>query len=195
MILHYSDSTILRGFRENNEKCIKYVCTNFLPPVRAYVERNSGNAQDVEDIIQDTLVVLYLQCKNPEFRLTASLKTYFYAIGRNLWLQRLERKHQLSYCSGFAVMEEAGAYSTANSEVNEIDLERMRLFHEHLNSLPRECRMVLNMFSEKWKMAEIAGMMGYKDEECAKSRKYACKNMLVKRIKNDPRFKNLIEYD
>lgn len=195
MILHYSDSAILAGIREKNEKCIKYICREFFPIVKTYVEHNSGTLADVEDVIQDTLIVLFMQCSNPEFKLTCKFQTYFFAIGRNIWLQRLERKRQMLYISDYSVMEQAGEYETGQTEFREVDFEKMRLFREHFNTLPSECKMILTFFTQKKKMSEIAGMMGYKDEDTAKSRKYACKNMLVQRIKNDPRFKHLIDYE
>lgn len=195
MRLHYSDSELLRGIREKNEKCIKYICKDFIPVVRAYVQRNSGNPQDVEDIIQDALIILYLQCNNPAFILTSKMKTYFFGIGKNLWLQRLERNHQLKFYADFEVMERAGDYEHGDPEFSEVQLARTRLYLEHMSTLPKECKMILALYSEKKSMAEIAGILGYKDEDSAKSRKYACKTMLVKRITNDPRFKKLMDYD
>jgi RNA polymerase sigma factor (sigma-70 family) len=195
MILHYSDSAIICGIREKNEKCIKYVMREYLPLVRSFVERNSGTQKDVEDIFQDSLIVLYCRCQEKEFTLSSSLKTYFFAIGKNLWLQRLERKNQLLFYADFEVNEEAAEYGTDNPDLKEFNLARMKLFRQHLESLPIECRMILTLFTQEKTMAEIAGAMGYSNEDTAKSRKYACKNMLVKRIKNDPRFKQFIGYE
>jgi hypothetical protein len=45
---------------------------------------------------------------------------------------------------------------------------------------------------EKTPLKTIAGMMGFKNENYAKARKYMCKNMLRKRILNDPSCKILL---
>ncbi len=195
MILHYSDSAILSGIREKNEKYIKYVMREYTPLIRSFVERNSGIQKDVEDIFQDSLIVLYCRCQEEGFTLSSKLKTYFFAIGKNLWLQRLERKNQLLYYADFEVNDEAAEYGTDNADLKEFNLARMTLFREHLASLPKECRIILTLFTEKKSMSEIACAMSYSNEATAKSRKYACKNLLIKRIKNDPRFKQFISYD
>ena len=44
-------------------------------------------------------------------------------------------------------------------------------------------------------LRQIAEELGLKNEEYAKARKYSCKNMLRKRIKNDPACKPYLNYD
>lgn len=195
MIPHYTDSAILAGIRDKDEKCIDFIWNNVFPQIKRYVEGNSGTIDDVDDVIQDSMIVLLIQAEDINFKLTCKFQTYFFAIAKKIWLQKLERQHQLLYVSDYHVMESAGDYDVAHENIKEVDVARLRLFREHFNALPRECKMILTFFSHKKKMSDIAGMMGYKDQDTAKSRKYACKNMLVQRIKKDPRYKNLIDYE
>jgi hypothetical protein len=43
---------------------------------------------------------------------------------------------------------------------------------------------------EKVPLKDIASIMGYTSGKYAKKRKYQCKEILIKRIKNDPIYKN-----
>jgi RNA polymerase sigma factor (sigma-70 family) len=194
MVPYYSDKAILEGLREQKKGCIEYLYREFFPVVRSIVVRNSGNQQDVEDVFQDALVILYKRCKNNDFMLNSSLKTYFYAVGKNIWLQRLERKYQLRYQADFEVNESEIRYESEDFGLREDNLERMRLYREHFYALGPDCQKLLKLFFSKKSMRDIAMILGYKDEKYAKFRKYLCKNMLANRIKDDPRCREYFDY-
>jgi len=195
MVLHYSDETIINGLRQKETACIKVLYKEFFPIVRSIVERNSGNHQDAEDVFQDGLIVLYKRVNSPSFTLYCSLKTYFYAICKNIWLQRLERKYRLLYQADFEVHEDKGEYSVEAHQLKEQNLEKMRLYQHHFLTLPQDCQSLLTLFFRKIPLKEIAKILGLKDEVYAKTRKYLCKNMLRRRILNDPNCQQFLEYD
>jgi RNA polymerase sigma factor (sigma-70 family) len=142
----------------------------------------------MEDLFQDTLVALYIKCSAEPFRLACSLKTYFVAISRNLWLQRLESKYRLLYQAEYEVNESRENYFTGASEQEEEEVELDRLFYKNLLLLPNDCRRLLQLYCLKIPYKEIARMMKYKDEVYVKTRKYSCKKLLRRRIMNDPEF-------
>jgi RNA polymerase sigma factor (sigma-70 family) len=195
MIIHYSDESLIHGLRQKKTGSIKYLYKEFFPVIRSIVERNSGNHQDAEDVFHDGLIVLYLRIQNQTFTLSSSLKTYFYAICRNIWLQRLDRKYRLLYQSDFEVREDYEGYATEEYYIREEQLEKIRLYNRHFLNLPRDCQTLLILFFRKVPLKEIAGMLGFKDENYAKTRKYLCKNMLRKKILNDPECQQFIIYE
>jgi len=195
MVIHYSDEALVNGLRQNRDSCIKYVYREFFPVIRSIVERNSGNHQDAEDILQDGLMVLIKRIQNPTFTLSCRLKTYFYAICKNIWLQRLDRKYRLLYQADFEVHENSEAYSNDEMMPDEEDLEKIRLYQQHFFTLPEECQTLLKLFFRKVPLKEIAVILRLKDENYAKTRKYMCKNMLRKKILNDPACQQFINYE
>jgi RNA polymerase sigma factor (sigma-70 family) len=195
MIRHYSDEELIDGLRARKKACIDYLYQEFFPPIRHYLLRNSGNEQDVEDLFQDTLVVLYKQCQQDGLIRGCSLKTYFMAISRNLWLQRLERKYRLLYQADFEVHESRHSYSPEDQDVSEENLELQRIFYKNLMELPGDCRRLLQLYCLKIPYREIARLMNYKDEIYVKTRKYSCKKMLRRRIMNDPECQKLLCYE
>jgi DNA-directed RNA polymerase specialized sigma24 family protein len=117
------------------------------------------------------------------------------AISKNLWLQRLDRKYRLLYQSDCAVYESQGAYAMEDQALQEENLEQQRIFYKHLMLLPPDCRHLLQLYCLKIPYKEIARMLKFKDEVYVKTRKYTCKNLLRKKIMNDPDYKLLLAYD
>lgn len=186
----YSDERLLKGIREQNNDCIAYLYKTFFPVVKSIVVKNSGNYEDAEDVFQDGMVILYKKISTGTLSLNCSLKTFFYSICRNLWMQRLDRKWRLLY-QDVLLNEPSVDYENNEEDTNEEKIERMRLYRKHFNTLSKQCQELLNYFAAKTPFRKIALILGLKDEEYAKIRKYMCKNMLRKRIMNDPANKGL----
>lgn len=192
---HYTDEELLEGLRLRNRSCIEYLYREFYPVIRHYLKQNSGNQQDVEDLFQDTMVVLFKRCMMEAFVLECSLKTYFVSVAKNLWLQRLERKYRLLYHADYEVNDLQGKYAPDEHELRDDMLEQQRLFYKNLMLLPPECRRLLQLYCLKIPYKEIARLMKYKDEVYVKTRKYSCKNLLRKRIMKDPECHQFINYE
>ena len=192
---HYTDEELIEGLRQRKRSCIDYLYQEFYPVIRHYLKQNSGNQQDVEDLFQDTIIVLYKRCIVQPFALECSLKTYFMSICKNIWLQRLERKYKMLYQADYEVQEEQGRYAIDDQEINDEDLELQRLFYKNLMLLPNECRRLLQLYCLKIPYKEIARLMQFKDEIYVKTRKYSCKKLLRKKIMNDPEYHQFLNYE
>ncbi len=195
MTLFYSDEMIIEGLRQKKSSCIMWIYEEFGPIVRHLVRLNSGTQQDMEDLLQDAIIVLYSRCLEESFRLECSLKTYFVAICKNLWLQRLERKFRLLYVADYVVNESSVDYSADDQKLREDNLELIRMLYKNLSMLPVDCQRLIRLFCLKVPFREIARLMKYKDDVYVKTRKYSCKNLLRKKILNDPDYYLFIEYE
>ena len=193
-MIKFSDESILQGLKEKRTDCILYLYQNFFPLTKSIVEKNSGNFEDAEDVFQDGIIVLFEKISSGPLILNCSLKTFFYSICRNIWMQRLDRKWRLLYQDEI-VTEAAQEYEAIPLEINEEKLEKTRLYQVHFLSLPSDCQKVLSMFISKMPLKKVAQVMKYKDENYAKTRKYLCKNLLRKKILNDPRYKMFLHYE
>lgn len=194
-MFQYSDEELIDGLRQRKRSCIDYLYEKYYPVVRYYLLNNSGNLQDGEDMFHDTLIVLYHRITVEPFILQCALKTYFMAICKNLWLQRLERKYKLLYQSDCLVKEDQAEYSNNDQDFQDEFLEQQRLFYKNLQQLPNECIRLLRLYCLKIPYKEIARMLKYKDEIYVKTRKYSCKKMLRKKIINDPECHELLKYN
>jgi RNA polymerase sigma factor (sigma-70 family) len=189
-----TDEALIRGLKEQNSGCFKYLYKEYFPLAKSIVERNSGSYEDAEDIFQDSIVVLYKRLTKENITLKCSVKTFFFGICKNLWMQRLDRKWRLLYSENMAE-EPTGSYEIIDKEFSEEILEKKRLFQKHFLTLPHRCQKILLLYLKNLPLRKIAEELGLKNEEYAKSRKYNCKNILRKRIMNDPQCKPYLTYE
>lgn len=187
--MHYIEESLLEGIRLNDSDTLEYVYKKFYPSVKNFIILNSGNDDDAKDIFQESVIVIFRRLKEESFTITCSFKTYIFSICKNLWLKELERRK----------VERTKINNTAEFETTDCDidepvttptLDRYKLYQTHFLSLSKDCQKVLRLFMDKVSLKEIANIMGYASEKYAKKRKYQCKEMLIKRIKNDPYYKN-----
>lgn len=181
-----SDKTILQELKLKKESAIHFMYREYFPSIVSMVRQNNGVYEDAEDLFQDGLMVLFDKISKGPLNLNCSLKTYFYSICRNIWLRRLERTRRMVYREEVEVNERTLIYSMRDDELKEDYLERLRYLHDHFLRLPKDCQTLLLMFFDKVPLKEIALKMGVSGVKYIKTRKYACKNMLRKKIMNDP---------
>ena len=193
-MVRYSDEGIIEGLRLRKDEIVKFVYKEFFPMTRHLIINNSGTDQDAEDIFQDALVIVYKRIINDEMSLNCSFKTFFYSVCRNIWLQRLgkwkERNQEfVDFESIISVPE------STIEEIHSIENKKHKLYQIHFLNLSLDCQKVLQLFLRKISLREIAGIMGYKTEKYAKTRKFNCKEELKLRILNDPNYINIYTDD
>ena len=88
-----SDSKIIEGVRLQDDSILNWLYDNYFSAVKNHVLQNSGSHDDVSDVFQDSIIVLYKQITEENLNLTTDLKGYFFGIARNVWSAQL-RKNQ-----------------------------------------------------------------------------------------------------
>lgn len=188
--MHYIEESLLEGIRLHDSDTLEYIYKKFYPAVRAFINNNSGNDDDARDVFQEAIVVLYRKVNDESFVLTSSFKTYVYAIVKHLWLKELESRKT----SGVKLQVE-GEFEVANETIERSMFDpksvRFRLYQRHFLTLSEDCQKVLKLFFAKQSYKEISQIMGFGSEKYAKKRKFQCKEILIKKIKNDPEFNNI----
>lgn len=165
----------------------------YFPMVRSIVSTRKGNLEDAEDIFHDGLMIIHKRLKNKGFILNSSLKTYLFSVCKNLWRRRLERKFRLLYAAD-TYLGDADSCDTPE-DLEEENAEKFRLYKKHFAELPEFCRELLTHYIRRTPLEDIARIMNYKDAEYVKARKYYCKNLLRKKILNDPECKQFMNYE
>lgn len=188
----YSDKEIIKGIKTGNGKVLKFVYKNHFPAIRNMIVNNSGTNDDAEDIFQDALVITYKNLVYREVVLSSTIKTYVYAICRNLWLQKItkagknrERNNEMKYETNIIAEEENNMQESGKYE----------LYRKHFRLLSEDCRKILTMFLKKIPLKDIAATMNHKSVDYTKTRKYLCKKALKKGIFNDPDCKKYISHE
>ncbi len=185
MFRRISDSTIIDGIRQQDDKILNWLYDNYLQTVRHYVLRNSGSEADVSDVFQESIITLYRQISENGLDLTSDLKGYFYGIARNIWSAQLRKRDKNTEIE-FDVADETDGEDSKNPILEKIVT---RAF-EKLNP---DARTILTLYSEGFSYSEIAIKMNLKNETYARRKKYLSKEALMALIKDDPEYKEFLE--
>jgi RNA polymerase sigma factor (sigma-70 family) len=187
-----NDEILIEGIKNQNDKVIAELYDQFFPSVRHYIYRNNGNTEDARDIFNDAVIVVFEKARDNTLKLNCSLKTYIYAICRNLWFKKLkaDKGEMINYEE---VEDTLLCASLAEEDLFNIDEARM-LYQKHLVRMSETCRRLLTYFLEGRSFREISAEMNFENENYARKRKYRCVKLLVKRIMSDPDYKK-ISYD
>ena len=179
----YSDGDIIDGIKRQDNKVLSYLYDAYFEMVRDHLKKNSGSDDDVYEVLQETVVILYKQVIDNNFTLTSDLKGYFFGIARNVW------NTQLRYRSRITSLDTDLPETAETEEMTEIILER--IVSRSFALLKEDCQMILNLYSDGYTYEEIARKMGLKNETYARRKKYLCKEALMEIIKTDPEYQDL----
>ena len=191
--LYNTDESIINGIRESDDKALEYLYKEHYYMIRQLVVMNSGSQPDAEDILQDGIIVLYEKIKEGDFKLTCSIKTYLYAVCKNLWLKCLEKKKNFipfkDYHNETISIEE-------DLFEEEIQTDNQNILAELLNKISEACKeIIVSFYYEKLSMSDIARKLGFANADYAKTQKYRClqklKEMINKKYNKEDILKNL----
>jgi RNA polymerase sigma factor (sigma-70 family) len=156
---------------------------NYYKSIERYILNNSGTKDDAEDIFQDAMLVLLDKLNKDDFRLTATLKTYVFAISKNLWLKRLRNpKHRYEVgldeeMSDSLYNEYSIAIEEETSAADKVSVLMSKVTHH--------CNQLLNaMFFEQKSMEQVQQEFGYTTKHNAQNQKYKCIEQMRK-LKNE----------
>ena len=180
MFKKISDINIITGVRNQDDKVLNWLYDNYFQSVKKHVLSNSGSDEDVSDVFQDAIIVLYNQITDDELNLTTDLKGYFFGIARNVWSSQLRKKHK--------TIELEIDLPDEEEPEEQYDPVLERIISRVFNKLKPDQQMVLNLFSEGNSYEEIAVKMNLKNEIYARRKKYLCKEALLEMVKEDPEY-------
>lgn len=180
--MNISGEEMLHGIRLADNAILKRLYSDNYPVIRKLVLTNNGNVDDVKDILQQGIIVLYEKSIAPEFNLSCTITTFLYAVCKNILLKQLRGKRHTvelkeTHSENFTV---EGDFE-ANMELT----ERQELLFRLLEQAGEACRELLELYYfQKMKLEEIAVKMKYTNMESAKTQKYKCLKKLQAAAKN-----------
>ena len=179
----YSDSAILEGLRRQDNKILEYLYDAYFEMIRDHLKKNSGSGEDVYDVLQESIVILFKRVRESDFRLSTDLKGYFFGIAKNVWNAQLREK------SRFSGLDVDPPDESDQAETNQTTLER--IVSRSFILLKEDCQMIINLFMEGYSYEEISRKMGLKNETYARRKKYLCKEALMDIVKRDNEYQDL----
>ncbi len=184
------NAMIIEGISKGDELILTDFYQQNIPYVRSYVIQNSGREEDVEDVFQDALLLIYQKLQKGSLEIRCTVLTYFLGVCKNLWRNRLRKKKKLILNTELIKTQD---HSINDSHIdNIINKEQQNLYQKHFLKLDESNKRVLTLFFEGKSMREIAALMGY-TEGYTRKKKFEAKKLLLEMIERDPiyfEFKN-----
>ena len=188
-----NDKILIEGIKKQNEKVIAEIYNRFFPSIRQFIYRNNGNLDDARDIFNDAIVVVLLKGREDALNLKCSLKTYIYAISRNLWLKKI-KSEKIDIISYEDIADTIYSVEDVEEELYNISRAHL-LFQKHLVRMSPVCQELLGSFLDGKSFREITEELEFENESYARKRKYRCVKLLIKRIKSDPDYNTIYNDD
>ncbi len=191
----YSDEQILKGVLRHDSLILQYIYKQYYYKISYFVRKNQGSEDDASDIFQEAIIIIYRKLKENDLIFEkSSFAGYLFSVCRFLWLKQLEKRRIERERLNDTLPFQENLYDENLVELVNKN-ERYGLYQKHFATLSTDCQKLMQLFFEKVPLKEIAKIMGYKSEKYAKTRKFKCKEILVKRIKQDTEFKKILEDD
>jgi len=188
-----NDEILIEGIKKQNDKVIAEIYNQYFPSVRQFIYRNNGSLEDARDIFNDAIVVVLLKARENAINLNCSLKTYIYAICRNLWLKKI-KADKLDLISYDEIDDTIYSAEVIEEELYNVSHAHL-LYQKHFVRMSPTCQKLLESFLEGKTFKEITEEMNFENEGYARKKKYRCVKLLVKRIKSDPDYNTIYNDD
>ena len=185
----HQDHKYITALLNNDSRVLNELYRKFSGKIIGYVSKNSGSADDAQDIIQETLITIYHQAKEKNFVLTCPFDAYFFLLCKRKWLNVLNKKG----IKQVTILEEITSI-TDEQEIlaNETELheKRTNLFQDKLIELGGKCKELLDLAFKVKKMQKVAELLGV-TYGYARKKKSECMSKLTKMIKNSSNYDTL----
>lgn len=170
----FTDQELILQLKAGDRHAATAIYQQYFPMVAAYVQQHNGHPADAEDVFQEVMLVLVQKIQSPEFTLTASLKTYLYAIARNCWCKSL-RDNRLLLPGTAAMPEDAGMPDLFPEPPATTRIQGW------LARITVNCKRIIKaLFFHQQSIALLAQKMGWKNKHTADNQKYKCLQQLRK---------------
>lgn len=179
------EQEIFESIKSGDENALINLYDDYRVPFIHWSYNNySLSEEESADVFQDAMIILYHNItKGKLSELSSSLKTYLFAIGKNLALKKIGQGSRM------VVNNEVVEQNPGYEDIDPFEgTERQKVIADMIEELGEPCRSILRMFYfDRFTMDAIASRLGYKNEHVAKSQKLRCFNQLKQKVKG--RFK------
>ena len=189
--IHIADEQVLAGLRNGQAQedfYLKYLYQEHLPKVLQFVLTHNGSEADGKDVFQDGMVVFYKNVKAGKFRGESAIGTYIFAICKFLWFKKSKKE---SRYVEYTIQEREAIGESPHIKV--VNAEKQQVVLKLFNKIGKPCRdlLILTLY-QNCSMKEIAELMGFKNEQNARNKKYKCVKQLKKLLKENKEVRRLL---
>ncbi len=169
---YLEDQQLIESIRKGDEKSVVQLYQLHKEGFVHWAQVHYQVEEDVAlDAFQDAVVCLYKNIVTGKLEsLTSSLKTYLYAIGKNIVRKKLQQP---------VMMDNDDLWMLENLRAEPVDAfasnDRQRFVARLMTTIGEPCQTILRLFYfNNFSMESIAQTMNYKNENVVKTQKLRC---------------------
>lgn len=175
-----TDHQLLIGIMQNDERAWKHICRNMKQGFTAILVQtlNSLTNEDIEDIFQESCIVLMQKVKSGGIAISrdGALFSYLVQIGK-LTACNLVRKRKDITTENVVTISDNLHKEYEDISVDEKQKSQDEFLDRVFDSLPSDCKTLLKHFYWGRKpMDHIASVLGMRNADSAKTKKNKCMN-------------------
>ena len=177
-----TDHQLLMGIMQNDERAWKHICRNMKQGFAAILVQtsslNSLTNEDIEDIFQESCIVLMQKVKSGGIAISrdGALFSYIVQIGK-LTACNLVRKRKDITTENVVTISDNLHKECEDISVDEKQKSQDEFLDRVFDSLPSDCKTLLKHFYWGRKpMDHIASVLGMRNADSAKTKKNKCMN-------------------
>lgn len=182
----HEDQKYIDGLLNNNTFIIQAIYEKFVPKVINYIKQNSGDYNQAQDVVQDTLIAIYNQASQKQLKLTCPFDAYFFLLCKRKWLNELKKTAHKEVTINEEVLYKGDDAQELAFETD-VFSEKQALFAEMFNKLGNTCKELLAATFKIKSMEEVATSLGV-TYAYARKKKSLCIGKLTKMVQGSPKF-------
>ena len=169
----------------DEDEAIRALYAHYFDGLCKQVVFNGGREEDGQDMFQETVIAFLHSVKQGRFRGEASIKTYLYAMNRNIWMNEMRSrdrsaKREKNYDKMGSKDDLSGAKGLEQKQVSQ---QLIAL----LENLGDNCKQILMQFYyEERSMKEIVATTAYENEQVVRNKKSKCLKKLADLLRERP---------
>lgn len=155
-MVEFAEIELFEKVQKRDPRAFDELMRHYSPALYNFILRIVANAEDAQDILQDTFVRVWE--KSHQFRGASSVKTWIYKIALNLSYSHLKRRNRWSY----TVVEDMKTLISGSNPAEDVD----RIFNSELLKAslevltPRQRAVVMGRIYEDLPFAEVSEAVG-----------------------------------
>ena len=183
---HYSDQELLQLIRSGSgmDAAVRMLYGSYFDFLGIYVQQHSGSDADAEDVFQEVIVAFIDLVQRDKFRGESSIKTFLFALNRNIWLNELKKRKRAAARETKYEREQ----STEDPGVAHYigAREGRQQLMEVIGRLGSVCQQILlAYYYEGRSMKQILEQLKYENEQVVRNKKHKCMKKLDELIQSD----------
>lgn len=180
----WTDEDLLEALNDQRraDAGIRFLYRAHFGSLSNYVTTNNGSSDDAQDIFQEVVVSFVYLVRGGKFRGESSVKTFLYAMNRNLWLNELKRRGRANLREK-KFEEEKFEHGDERIEKAMESREATKQLLTIVDKLGESCKKILLLYYfENRSMKEILDETAFENEQVVRNKKYKCLKKLEELI-------------